>query len=665
MNEHQELPRLLGRFRGAFLSVGIFSFFYNLLMLTLPFYMLSVFTRVLTSKSDETLVLLTIAAAIALTMQGLLDFVRSRVLIRIGIGFDGFLTPQVLESVVRNAAGSTRRNTQSLRDATELRNYLTGNGVLSLFDAPFVPLYVAVIYMLHPMLGTLALGGALILLLIAVINEMVTRKPIQAASQFTNRAQARVDDFVRNADAVEAMGMMSSVIERWKAHNSDALSALSQAADKATSAGALAKSVRMGLQVGLFGMGAYLFIHNEILPGAIIAAAILMGRALAPVESAINSWRSFVSGKAAYDRLRAALDPERLFLSRDRMSLPKPKGRLQLERVVVMAPGSDRMILKGISLRLGPGQFLGVIGPSGAGKTTLAKVLVGILAPRGGDARLDGAEMASWHPDDLGKYIGYLPQDVQLFPGTVRENISRMATDSDSDDVIRAAQLAGVHETVLSLPDGYETDIGEAGSFLSAGQRQHIALARAFYGDPSLIVLDEPNSNLDAVSENALRAALQGAKERGVTIVVITHRPSVLSAADQVLLLKEGSIDLYGPSEEVMARVSQGAVAHAKHKRIAVVKDHAATVPSARVEGRHVAESGKARSAWSRHESAELVGEAITTEGEVENIREKEARSGCKVADPEVAGPGAEAGSKLLESTIVRSDGVAKGNESK
>jgi PrtD family type I secretion system ABC transporter len=555
MNDHA-LTRLLSRYRSSFWVLGVFSFFFNALVLTLPLYMLSVFSNVLNSRSEATLVLLTLAAVLALAMQGLLDFIRTRVLVRVGLSMDMELTPQVIEAIIRHSAGRAERNAARLRDATELRNFLTGAGIFNLFDAPFVPLYVIVIYLMHPMLGNLALVGSLALLGIAVINEMFTRKPIKAAQSDNQRTQQRVEEFVRNADAIEAMGMMPAVLKQWRAQNNTSLTSLSKGADVASYIQGLAKFVRILLQVGLYAVGAYLYLHNEILTGAIIASAILMGRALAPVEAGISTWKNMVGAKNAYDRLKEILAPERLEPYRDRMSLPAPEGRLQLERVVVMAPGTDRMTLKGIGFSLDPGEFLGVVGPSGAGKTTLAKLLVGILIPRSGSARLDGVDLASWHPDELGQHVGYLPQDVQLFSGTVRENIARLNKDHDPERVIDAAKRVGLHETILQLPNGYDTDIGEAGAMLSAGQRQHLALARAMYGNPRLLVLDEPNSNLDSVSEEALLRALDAAKKEGITIVVITHRPSILKDADKMMMLRSGVIEMFGARAQVMAQLT-------------------------------------------------------------------------------------------------------------
>jgi PrtD family type I secretion system ABC transporter len=571
MSDQNELSQLLGRFRSSFVAVGVFSVCVNVLVLTLPLYMLSVFTRVLSSRSDDTLILLTVAATLALIVQGTLDFIRSRVMARVGTALDASLTPRVLESVVREAAGSARRNALPLRDAAELRVFLSGSGLFAVFDAPFVPLYVLVIYLMHPALGHLALAGSLILFSIAVINEQLTRKPLKAAMLAANKAQAKADDYVRNADVIEAMGMMPAVIHRWRTHNHESQTAMAQVADKVAGSTAFAKFTRMALQVGMYAIGAYLYIQNELLAGSMIAASILMARALAPVESAISHWKGLMSAKDAYGRLKTLLTPERSAALRNRTALPRPKGFLHLDKVVVMAPGSDRMILKGVSLALRPGEFLGVVGPSAAGKSTLAKVLVGILRPRGGVARLDGADLAAWQADDLGQYIGYLPQDVQLFAGTVRENIARMARENSAELVLQASMMAGVHDTILGLPDGYDTDIGETGALLSAGQRQHIALARALYGSPSLLVLDEPSSNLDSISEEALKRALATAKQAGITIVVVTHRPSILGPADKMLVLKAGTVEMYGPIAEVMPQMKQAALASDKRKRMAVV----------------------------------------------------------------------------------------------
>ncbi len=563
MNDHA-LPRLLASFRGSFTVLWVFSIFFNLLMLTQPLFMLVIFSNVLTSRSLETLMLVTMAATLALLIQAGLDLVRSRVLIRVGVTLDAQLTPQVLDALLRHAAGSTRRNAQRLRDVATLRGFITGPQIFTLFDAPFVPLYVVVIYLLHPALGHLAFLGSLALLAIAAVNELITRAPMKDAMAASRSAQQRVEEFVRNADAIEAMGMMPAVIDQWQVHNSKSLSALARTGDSGSITSGLAKFVRMMLQVGVYAVGAYLYLQDQIMAGAIVAASILLARALAPVQAAIVTWKGMVSARDAYLRLKEILAPERMKRYRDRMSLPTPEGRLQLDRIVVATPAGDRLTLKAVSFSLEPGEFLGVVGPSGAGKSTLAKLLVGIVAPKGGSARLDGVDLASWHPDELGVHVGYLPQDVQLFAGTVRENIARLSRDNDSDAVLQAARMAGVHDMIVQLPNGYDSDIGEGGALLSAGQRQHIGLARALYGKPRLLVLDEPNSNLDAVGEEALLVALDEAKRQGITIVVVTHRPSVLHAADKMLMLKNGLVELYGPRARVMAQLSPGAAAPRK-----------------------------------------------------------------------------------------------------
>ncbi len=571
MSDHV-LSNLLRRLRGSFIAAGIFSIFFNVLVLTIPIYMMSIFTRVMSSKSEETLVLLSVAAAVALAMQALLDFLRSRLAVNISLALDAHLSPQVLEAVLRQAAGSAQRNSQRLRDASELRNFLNSSAVFAFVDIPFVPLYVLVIFLLHPALGTLALGGSLLLLGVAFANELATRKPLKETLQLNRQALGRVEICVRNADVIAAMGMMPAILLDWRTKNVDTLSAMSSAGARGTMATSSARFLRTMLQVGIYGLGSYLYIENAILPGAIIAASILMGRALAPAETAISAWRNIVSARAAYQRLHEVLSTERLGRYRDRTSLPDPEGKLVVERVVVKAPGSDKMILKSVSFHLAPGQFIGVVGPSGAGKTTLGKVIVGILRPTAGAARLDGADLADWNPDELGRHIGYLPQDVQLFAGTVRDNIARLSRDGDSRAVVAAAQAAGVHQMILGLPNGYETDIGDAGNLLSAGQRQHIALARALYGSPRLLVLDEPNSNLDSMSERALVNALGQAKKRGVTIVVITHRPKILGSADKMLVLQDGRVDVCGKRVDVMARLNPGAARENDQQRMKVVK---------------------------------------------------------------------------------------------
>ena len=550
------LGRFLVRVRGALLAVGVFGVFINILMLTLPFYMLNVFSTVLMSRSAETLVMLTIAATVALTVQAALELVRSRVLVRVGVTLDESLSREVLRSLVRGSQAGEAGNSQGLRDVGELRNYLSGPGLLSLFDAPFVPLYVAVIWMLHPTLGTVALVGAVITLALGVMAEYLTRGPWKEASLASSRSMAIADDYLRNSDAVRAMGMLPAVMARWDQRNARMLSDLALASDRAGTVSAFVKFARFMVQVSMYAAGAYIFIFGQTVPGAMIAAAVLMGRALAPLELAVSTWKGTVSARAAYDRVKASLaqgaEPN------ERFSLPAPAGRLSVERVMIGAGGTDALLVKGVSLTLEPGEMLGIIGPSGAGKTTLARSIVGLVKPRVGAIRLDGADIYHWDPDDLGRHIGYVPQDVQLFPGTVAENIARMHPNPPAEAVIEAARKAGAHDFILRLPHGYDTQVGQSGMRLSAGQRQHVALARALFGSPSLLVLDEPNSNLDGASEMALVAALAIAKEEGKALIVISHRPSIVEGAERLLVMRDGAAEVLGPRAEVMARLAGG-----------------------------------------------------------------------------------------------------------
>ena len=571
LSSADKLRALFFQFRGAFIMVGVFGIVINLLLLTVPLYMLNIFSRVFSSRSTETLLMLTIVAVGLLVLQAALDLIRSRLLVRVGAHLDAKLSGQVLTATVRAASGTTRRATQGLRDVNELRGFLTGPGIFALFDAPFAPLYVIVIYLLHPALGLIALAGCIVLFGIGYLNELLTRRPMAAYSQASMNAYAQADSFVRNADAIESMGMMPAVLRRWRLSNANTLQALVHASERAGIFSSLAKFVRLSLQISLFGVGAYCFILNEILPGTIIAASILMSRALAPVETSIMTWKGLISVRAAHQRLNTIL--HNVDVSNDYMKLPAPDGHLSLERIIVVAPGTDHVILKGITLDLVAGECLGVIGLSGAGKTTLAKTICGVLTPRSGVVRIDGADIATRDPDDLGPHLGYLPQDVQLFAGTVSENIARLGIDASPDKVLAAARLAGAHDFILRLEDGYDTLIGDGGMVLSAGQRQHIGFARALFGNPRVVVLDEPSSNMDSVSEHALIGTLARAHALGMTLVVITHRPNILVNANRLLVLHEGAIQMLGPAAEVLARMTEPGAPPANADQVAANAD--------------------------------------------------------------------------------------------
>ena len=548
-----ELKSALGASSGSFAMTGVFSFFINLLMLTAPLYMLQLYDRVLTSRSESTLVALTVLAAGLLIVMGALDFIRSRVLVRIGARIDQRLNARVFRAIFRQSfiAVNTNRE-QALRDLDAMRQFLTGPGPFALFDAPWVPIYLMVIFVFHPLLGYVALAGAALLFATALFNEVLTRTPLQNANAEVNTANTVAAIGMRNADAIAAMGMLPGILRRWRWQHEKGIALQGLASDRMGAIAAGTKALRMLLQIAILGVGAALVIDQQITPGTMIAASIIMSRALAPAEQAIGHWRGFVSARASYDRLKHLLSvhPE----PQAPLQLPAPTGEIVVDRLFAGPPDADKPVLKGVSFGLHPGDALGVIGPSASGKSTLARLLVGVWEPMSGSVRLDGAETCKWPSEDLGPYIGYLPQNVELFDGSVAENICRFAPEPDDEAIVAAAQQADVHEMILHLPKGYETRIGEAGRTLSGGQRQRLGLARALYGDPVLVVLDEPNASLDAAGDEALTHAIQALKARNATVVVMAHRPSAIIAVDKLLILQEGKVVAFGPKDEVLAQ---------------------------------------------------------------------------------------------------------------
>ncbi len=543
---------------GDLFSVLVLSFFINLLMLTLPFYMLNVFDKVLGSRSEETLLMLTLAAGGALFTFGVLYAVRARVLSRFGSKFDLLLGERTLAALVSRSLQANGRSTvQGMRDLNTVRGFVSGNEITSLFDAPWLPIYLFVIFMFHPVLGWTATIGAIVLIVIAVVNEYVTRKPLGAAGEARQQAMGRADMIVRNAGAVDAMGMLPNVLQRWRSDENKALVQQMRASDRIGVLTGLSRFVRFFVQILTLGAGVYLVINGEATPGIMIAAALLLGRALAPVESAIGTWRSLVNARQAAKRVDSML--EATPLPEPGMPLPQPTGRVSAERLMFAPAGSNTPVLKGVNFDLAAGESLGIVGPSAAGKSTLVKLIVGSWRPNAGHIRLDGADVADWDAADRGRYVGYLPQDVELLGDTIWENISRMDPNAESDDVVAAAKLAGVHELILQLPKGYDTQIGETGTFLSPGQRQRIALARAVFGGPSLIVMDEPNASLDQQGEQALVQAIQSLKEQRTTVVVVSHKPALLQSLDKVMVLRDGQVQLMGPRAEVLPQITQGA----------------------------------------------------------------------------------------------------------
>jgi PrtD family type I secretion system ABC transporter len=546
---------LVGRLQRYFAYAGLFSLAINALLLVPALYMLQVFDRVLTSRSEETLVMLSMGALLALGMMAALDVLRAKLLAACGIALDRWLGPSVLEGLLEQTArlgGAEHLN--GLRDVATLRGFLIGAGVIALFDAPWLPLFLGLIYLFHPLLGVVALAGAVLMIVLAALNERVTRVPLEQALAAGRRAGRFIDAATANAETVTALGMRSAVSGRWNALNEAALREQAAANGIGATYAGLTKFTRQLIQLAMLGAGAYLVISQHLSAGVMIAATIILGRALAPVESLVAGWRSLVEVRGAWQRL------ERLFAAnppaRAGTALPAPKGNLSVEKVFHSFPGAARAALRGVSFSLAPGESLGVIGPTAAGKSTLARLVVGIWKPASGAVRLDGADVSAWPREDLGAYVGYVPQAVGLFTGTVAENIARLG-EANAAAVVRAAQRAHAHDMILRLPRGYDTEVGETGAGLSPGQRQRVALARALYGEPRLVVLDEPNANQDAEGDEALIRAMRELKQAGVTVVVVAHRPSLLVNMDKLLVLKDGAVEVFGPRAEITANVSR------------------------------------------------------------------------------------------------------------
>ncbi|HEX2257411.1 MAG TPA: type I secretion system permease/ATPase [Afifellaceae bacterium] len=552
------LQEALSRCRGGLLAVFGFSMVINLLMLTVPLYMLQIFDRVLASESGETLLYLTMLVAALLAVLGIFELLRSRVLVRLGIWVDQLLGPSVflrgLESTLRGAA----YRTEALRDLATFRGFLGGGGIMALFDSPWVPVYILVIYLLHPTLGHIALFGAVALFSMALLTELATGRGLKEANAHAARSMRGAESAYRNAEVADGMGMGETLARRWHGANAEVLELQALVSDRAGTITSFTKFLRLLLQMGVLGAGAWLVLKHELTPGGMIAASIILGRALAPVEQAIGTWKQTSAAREAWQRLSDLFAQKPLHPAT--MELPRPKGHLSIESVTYGAPGTRLPILKGLSLQVKPGEAMAIIGPSGSGKSTLARLMVGIGQPQVGSVRLDGAEIYTLDRGMFGRHIGYLPQDVELFSGTVRENIARME-EGAPEKIVAAAEMAGLHQIILRLPSGYDTEIGEHGAFLSGGQRQRIALARALYDDPVLLVLDEPNANLDGAGEEALNQALAAAKAKGMAIVLIAHRPAMLTHVDQVAVLSDGQLQAVGPRDAVLSQLHQRAAA--------------------------------------------------------------------------------------------------------
>jgi ATP-binding cassette subfamily C protein len=546
---------LVASCRGAFLGVALLSGLINLLYLSGSVFMMEVYDRVLPSRSIPTLIGLSLIIVVLYLFQGLFDAVRGRILARIGAAVDEDLSqPVFLSQIGAPLKGRSEGDGQQpLRDLDQLRAFLAGGGPGALFDLPWLPLYLVVCFAFHPFIGAVALGGAVLLVAITLATELLTRETAKAAVGAALVRNGIGEGARRNAEVVHALGMAGRIGARWGEANARYLAHQQRTADVAGGLGALSKVLRMLLQSAVLAVGAYLVIDGQATGGIMIASSILTSRALAPVELAIANWKGFVGARQGWRRLQALLAADAR--AGAPLKLPAPRAGVSVESAGTGAPGSQRFGVQEVSFQLRAGQGLGIIGPSASGKSSLARLLVGVWPAWRGKVRLDAAALEQWLPEDLGRHIGYLPQDVELFAGTVAQNIARFEPNPSAEAVIAAARAANVHEMILHLPDGYETQVGEAGTALSGGQRQRVALARALYGDPFLVVLDEPNSNLDAEGEQALTAAILGVRARGGIVVVIAHRPSALAGVDLVLVLGEGRMQSVGPKEEVLTKV--------------------------------------------------------------------------------------------------------------
>jgi ATP-binding cassette subfamily C protein len=554
------IRRTLARSKDLFIAVGLFSGVINLLALTGSFYMLQVYDRVLPSNSVPTLIGLTVLMALLYTANGFLDFIRVRVMGRVGVRVDNDVRASVFRAIrlmplrFRKAGDGL----QPIRDLDTIRGFCSGMGPTALFDLPWVPIYLFIVFLLHPVLGLFALFGAIILVTLTLLTEHQTREPTLSAVSSASARFAFGEETRRNAEVIQALGLGDRMLARWETLTARHVTDQMIANDAATGIGSVSKVIRLFLQSGILGLGAWLVIQGEVSAGTIVAASIIMARALAPIESAIAHWRGFVAARQSYDRLTKMFAMMNIGgEEQEFVALPKPAASLSVRNLAIAAPGERNPIIHGINFSLEAGEGLGIIGPSASGKSTLARALTGIWQPTSpsGSVRLDGAALDQWSPEALGRHIGYLPQEIALFAGTVSENISRFDPDATSDLIVKAAEAAGVHDMIVNLPDGYQTKIGEGGVGLSAGQRQRIALARALYGDPFLVVLDEPNSNLDTAGDNALTGAIRSVRARGGVAIVIAHRPSALAAVDKVLAMTRGQVAGFGPKSEILKDV--------------------------------------------------------------------------------------------------------------
>ena len=544
------LTKGLAACRRNLVTVAIFSFFVNLLVLGIPLYLFQISDRVLTSRSTDTLVMLSIVVIAAMCAHVFIDAMRRFILLRVAVEAESKLGPPVLSAAAKAAQGGSSREFQTLSDLQQIRTFITGPVILAMFDAPVAPIYLLAVFLIHPQLGWIVAVSGAILLVLAFINQRATAVPFNQSNAFAARANQQSEAMARNAHVINAMGMIPEGVVIWGREIAQSLRSQVVAQDRNIMITGISKLVRLSTQVVLLGWGAVLALDTQLTGGMMIAASIVGSRALAPVEGTIEGWRTFIHARAAYARVKTLLQNSPLNF--ERLRLPKPKGELMVERVLYVPPPNKRVILNGISFTLEPGGSLAIVGPSGSGKSTLARMLVGSIHPTAGNIRLDKMDLRNWDPRQFGESVGYLPQDVQLFPATIKANIARMREDASDEEIFNAAEIADVHEMISSFAQGYETPVGSDGSPLSGGQRQRIGLARAFFGDPRLVVLDEPNSNLDTAGERALAQSLLKAKQKGMTVIAITQRPALLQSVDRIMVLKDGGAQTIGKRDDVL-----------------------------------------------------------------------------------------------------------------
>ena len=549
---HAELMDAMKSGRGLFASVGLFSVFVNLLMLTGPLFMLQVYDRVLGSRSEATLTALFVLVGLLYALMAVLDYARGRVLARVGAEFQTLLDRRVFEAVLRRSVVPMERNKPAtgLQDLESVQRLLSSPALFAVFDIPWVPIFIGAIFIFHPWLGYLALAGGTLIISLTFLNQFLTRKPVNEANAMAAQANNFAESIREEGEVIQGLGMRGAVLNRWRQSRDTALAAQMSSSDKTGTFTTASKSFRLFLQSAMLALGAYLVLQGELTPGAMIAGSILLGRALAPVEQAIGQWPLVIRARQGWTTLAELLEktPEEA----QRTELPKPRAVLEAQQITVVPPGEQAATLRMVSFRIEPGQGMGVIGPSGAGKSTLARAILGIWRPASGKVRLDGASLDNYDSDSLGSYIGYLPQDVALFSGTIAENIARLSDQPDPKLVVEAAKKSGAHEMILKMPDGYDTRITAGSGRLSGGQKQRIGLARAMYGDPVILVLDEPNSNLDSTGSEALNEAIRKMKSEGKSVIIMAHRPAAIAECDLILYVEGGMRKAFGPRDEVL-----------------------------------------------------------------------------------------------------------------